>query len=568
MKKRVAVLILICATVASGLLAQTQLERGRELLNQGKTREAIAALRQVTETTPKERDAWLLLGEAYLKVSNLDSAKIAGQRAISLDEANRNGYLLVAKVELAQKDKRAAYNTLNAGLAEKKNDPLMLAMLGQLLLEIDSVDRAIIILTLAKEVEPNSSVVYEGLGDAYARHGVTPYAITQYERSLELDTTRAGVHYKLASLYYKERRYSDAAREYLRVIALDTTNENAHYETSRLYFAARQYANATRFLRLYLDRFPQSKNADEIRDMYMESLFSTRQYGDALSVAENIFKKDPRSIKTLRIIAVSQSRLKKHKEAIDSYGKLRALDTLKVDDLKNLGEAYSVLKKDSLVAATYEEVLRLDPSDGDAYADAGAAYMRLRDWDRASTMFRRRYLSDSSASSLSSYLNYALCKMQLNDPDSKVQAQHVDSARVALRYFISKRPDYAPAHLYLARTLVALESWEEARASYEEWLRQIRGEEAKANKRELAEAYKIIGVSYLLEKKYPPAIENLKKSVSYRDDDWQPHLWLGQSYQLTGENEEAIKEYQRVLKLDPKNKDAKTGLERLGIPVD
>jgi len=158
--------------------------------------------------------------------------------------------------------------------------------------------------------------------------------------------------------------------------------------------------------------------------------------------------------------------------------------------------------------------------------------------------------------------------MQLNDPDSKVQAQHVDSARVALRYFISKRPDYAPAHLYLARTLVALESWEEARASYEEWLRQIRGEEAKANKRELAEAYKIIGVSYLLEKKYPPAIENLKKSVSYRDDDWQPHLWLGQSYQLTGENEEAIKEYQRVLKLDPKNKDAKTGLERLGIPVD
>jgi len=567
MKKLVAVLILFCSTVATSLLAQTQLERGRELLNQGKTREAIAALRQVTETTPRETNAWLLLGEAYFKISNFDSAKIAGQRVISLDEANRNGYLLVARVELAQEDKRAAYNTLNAGLAEKKNDPLMLAMLGQLLLEADSVDRAIVVLTLAKEVDPNSSVVYEGLGDAYSRHGVTPYAITQYEKSLELDTTRARVHYKLASLYYKERRYNDAAREYLYVIALDTTNEDAHYEAGRLYFAARQYGNATRFLRLHLQRFPQSKSADEIRDMYMESLFNTRQYADALDAAENIFKKNPRSVKTLRIIAISQSKLKKHKEAIDSYGKLRSLDTLRVDDLKNLGEAYSALKKDSLVAMTYEELLRLDPLDGDAYADAGAAYMRLRDWNRASTMFRRRFLSDSSAASLSSYLNYALCKMQVSDPDSKIQAQHVDSARVALQYFISKRPDYAGAHLYLARTLVALELWQEARASYEEWLRQIRGEEAKY-KRELAEAYKIIGVSYLLEKKYPPAIENLKKSVNYRDDDWQPHLWLGQSYQLSGENEEAIKAYQRVLKLDPKNKDAKTGLERLGIPVD
>jgi tetratricopeptide (TPR) repeat protein len=37
---------------------------------------------------------------------------------------------------------------------------------------------------------------------------------------------------------------------------------------------------------------------------------------------------------------------------------------------------------------------------------------------------------------------------------------------------------------------------------------------------------------------------------------------------LTGEKEEAIKEYQKAMKLNPKNKDAKKGLELLGIPVD
>jgi predicted Zn-dependent protease len=171
MKKLVASVILSCVVFVSGLSAQTQLDNAKELLKQGKAKEAVVLLRQVLETAPKNMDAWQYLAQAYLKANQLDSAKIAGERMISLDEKNIEGYLLVSKIQEAQKDIKAAYGTLTTGLVEKKNNDRLLMALGGLLLRADSVDRAIVVLSQAKEVSPNSAVIYDGLGDAYNKQG-------------------------------------------------------------------------------------------------------------------------------------------------------------------------------------------------------------------------------------------------------------------------------------------------------------------------------------------------------------------------------------------------------------
>jgi cytochrome c-type biogenesis protein CcmH/NrfG len=51
--------------------------------------------------------------------------------------------------------------------------------------------------------------------------------------------------------------------------------------------------------------------------------------------------------------------------------------------------------------------------------------------------------------------------------------------------------------------------------------------------------------------------------LKYKEDDANSHVWLGQAYQNLQKKEDAIKNYKRALKLDPKNKDAKTGLDTL-----
>ncbi len=219
------------------------------------------------------------------------------------------------------------------------------------------------------------------------------------------------------------------------------------------------------------------------------------------------------------------------------------------------------LKQTQSAIAAYEEVLKLDPNQKEVYNKAAAALMNEQKWAQAASLFQRRFATDTTARALSAYLNYASCKIALKE---------YDSARVAYREFISKRADYPAAWFGLARALILMssDSLQQARKSYEEWLKLIPANEEGKYKKELAEAYKNIGIAFLVDKKYEQAITPLKKSLLYNDNDAETHLRLGQAYALTSNKEEAIKEYQRAMKLDPKNKDAKKGLEMLGIPVD
>jgi tetratricopeptide (TPR) repeat protein len=563
MKRIAAILILCCSVVPTVMFAQAGLDRGKDLLNQGKTNEGIAVLRQFVETNPKSVDAWMLLGEAYLKVSNLDSAKLAGEKVISLDETNVGGYLLAADVARRQKDLTGAYNALKSGLAEKKNDLRLLTQLGFVLLEADSVDQAIVALSRAKEVDPNSALIYQGLGEAYSRQGVTPFAITQYEKSVELDSTRADVHNSLAKLYYKEHRYNDAAREYKRVAALDTTNQAALLELARMYMSSRPklYVDAAEVLKIYVRRFP---NAEDVWPSYTEALYFTGQYSDAIKAAQRGLKNEPKNGDELRYLASSQARLKQYKESVASYTQLRSVESLKIGDLVELAEDYSALKNDTLTLKTYEEIVKIKPDIKAVYINMGTIYMSWQQWEPAAVMFQKAMALDSTHYSL--FVNYALCEMVLGRSDNA----HFDSARVALRYVTSKVPDYAPGHLYLAQSLisVSVDSLAEARKEYETWIKLIPANEESKYKRDLSEAYKNIGASYLKEKKYPQAIESLSKALKYKEDDWQTHLWIGQANQLSGDKDKAIEEYRRVLKLNPTNKDAKNMLIALGIAVD
>ena len=563
MKRIAAFLILCCFMIPTAMFAQAALDRGKDLLAQGKTREGIAVLRQFVETNPKSADAWLLLGEAYLKVSSLDSAKLAGEKVISLDEKNAKAYLLVARVARSQNDVSGAYNALNSGLAEKKNDLNLLTELGFVLLQADSVDQAIVAFSRAKEADPNSALVYQGLGEAYSRQGVTPFAITQYEKSIELDSTRADVHNSLAKLFYKERRYNDAAREYKRVAALDTTNQAALLELARMYMSSRPrlYTDAAQVLKLYVQRFP---NAEDVWPTYTEALYFTGQYPEAIKAAQRALKLDPKNPDALRYLASAQSRLKQYKEGVASYTRLRAVEPLKLGDLVELAENYSALKNDTLTLRTYEEIVKIKPDLKAVYINMGMIYMKWQDWEPASVMFQKTVMLDSTH--YSAFVNYGLCELVLGRSDKA----HFDSARVAFRYVTSKLPDYAPGHLYLAQSLLSqsVDSLGEARKEYETWIRLLTPDEQSQHKRDLSEAYKNIGASYLKEKKYPQAIENLNKALKYREDDWQTHLWIGQANQLSGDKDKAIEEYKRVLKLNPTNKDAKNMLISLGIAVD
>jgi tetratricopeptide (TPR) repeat protein len=558
--KNFGAVVILCAVFMSGLMAQIKIDRAKDFLNQGKAKEALALLREIIAAPEKNSEAWRLYGQAFFDLSVPDSAKIAGQKAISIDEKNVKAYILVATVEEGQKDLKAALSTLNSGLVEKKNDWELLTAKGFMLLRADSVDRSIVELTKAKEANPTAAIIYNGLGDAYNKQGVPMFAITQYEKSAELDSMNADVYNKLGKLYYKERRYNDAAKAYARVVVLDPSNKIVLLDLAKMYMATKpkQYENAAKYCKLYIDRFPKS---DEAWGMYSEALFYLRKYPEALDAAQHVLKIDPKSGKAWRYQAIAQFELKKYSESVESFTKLQQVDTMKVDDFLRLGDANAELKQNPAALDAYESALKLDPNQKDVFNKTGILYMGESKFDKAAAMFQRRFMTDSSARALGAYMNYGNCKVALHE---------YDSARVAYRTVISKRPDYPTAWLNLARALIWLstDSLQASRKAYEEWLKLIPPADEAKNKSQLAEAYKNIGVAFLVDKKYQECIAPLTKSLKYKDDDPETHLRLGQAHAMLQNKDEAIAEFKKVMKLDPKNKEAKKGLELQGIPVD
>lgn len=565
MKRTFLVVLIVLVAVPTIVLGQSQLDRAKQLLNQKQTAEAISACQSYLQSNQRDENGWLVLAKAYQQAGNLDSAEIAGKKTIDLDDELLDGYTVLAQVQLARKNWRQAYETIQAGLktipkGQPKYAPLVL-QLGWCLLAADSVDQALVAGSLARELDPNSAPAYEIIGLAYFRQGVTPMAVSSFEKSLEIDSLQPDVLLELANTYEKDRQYTEAARVYLRLLNLQPDNDPARLRLAELFFKARQFAKCAAVLREY---FKTHKNPPKDKElMFLEALFRSRQFTEAASIATRLLAADPNSPIALRAVAYGFLVEKKYQRTVDTYKKLASVDTLEYDDFLRLGQALKQLKKDSEALEAFEGALKLDSTQAFLYAEIAAILMNQEKWESAARYFMKRYQLDTA--SIASLINYALCKMQL---------EQYGQASEALQKAIVQNPKYVPSYYYLGLCYFSMKDNESARGEFEKTIKIADTAEAKY-RFELAGANRMIGIVIMIEKRpadespqkaqkrWEDAIVWLKRSLRLKEDVAQTHVLLGQCYQNLNKRDEAIKEYKRAKQLDPKNKDAIKGLEAL-----
>ena len=569
MKRILSIATVIIITATTTVIGQP-LDKAKDLMKQKKYGEAIAACQAYLQSSPRDEDGWLILAKAYQQTQNLDSAEIAAKKAVQLDDEMMEGYTTLGQIQLAKKNTKDAYATAKAGLKMTKRKeskyPPLLVVLGQSLIALDSADAALVASSEAKELDPQNMTAYEVMGDAYFKQKVTPMAISNYEKSLEIDSLQSRVLYKLANTYKSERQYTKAAEVYIRILALDPNNEAARLELAGLFFRAHQYANCARILKEY---FKNQKNPPkDIRSIYLEALYKSKQYKDAFDVANEYLKVEPNSALAYRAIAYENQIEKKYAQSVEAYKKIATLDTMEFDDYRWLGNAYKQMKKDTLAAATWEEALK-DTTQTIAVrsyflGEVGSIWMNLKRYERAAEYFQKRVQLDTTA--VGALINYAQCMIQLEE---------FDKASTALKKAIAQNPKYLPAYTNLGFCYFQMKDFDAGRKEYETAIRVIDTAESKY-KWELSEANRAIGLAIMLEKKtteeasqkkWENAIAYLKKSLKYKEDVSQTHVLLGQCYQnlnqMVNKKDDAIKEYKRTLQLDPKNEAAKKGLKDL-----
>jgi len=414
----------------------------------------------------------------------------------------------------------------------------------------DSTDQAIRIFTEVINQDSTNKNAYIGLGDAYDKMDVAVLALSNYKHAEKLDSLDIPLKFKIANELYKQQEYTAAANVYLKVISIDSTNAEAFFKVGELLYYAHKYPNAAYYLTKYIGLNKKNKKAFFFA---ANAFYVMNNFPNSVKMAEEGLQYFPDEIDLKKLAALSLAYDKKYDESLNYFNQVP--DSLfSAKDFARVGMIFQNGQQDSLGIIFMQKALKKDSTLTYLYENVANMYLTEGHYQQALPYYSKKIALDS-AHAISAYVNEALCYIPLKD---------YNNARISLTDAIKLKSDYSFALLWLARTYRYMDSSDAAVNTYKNLIQVVQADTGQANKKLLGEAYSTIGVTYLVQKKYPPAIEPLKEAISYEPDNSQYHLWLAQAYALTKRTKEAVKEYKIVLKLDPKNADAQKGLKILG----
>ncbi len=319
----------------------------------------------------------------------------------------------------------------------------------------------------------------------------------------------------------------------------------------------------------------------------------------ALSAAQHVkdlAPSDPASFIFLGNVFVAQGSLSK---AAEAYAQALKLDPDNLRALENLGNYYALLDPDKALSY-YQRYLELDSRDADIYFQMALVYQKRGNLAKAQELYKQSLELDpdqlathmaiadlyeqskSTAAAIQEYKDSA--ELQPNNPIIFMKLGSLyfrdgqwDEARETFKTVELLSPQEPSVHYWLARIAEEKKDWKEASAQAEKAYtlsqdpqflplaayyltldRQVENavkylEKAKETDPNSANILLFLGMDYLDLNKPEKAHENLAKGVSLYPKDEQLRFQLALSEDRMGHFDEAAKNFQVILTINPKN---------------
>ncbi|MGB6031971.1 MAG: tetratricopeptide repeat protein [Bacteroidota bacterium] len=598
--------LLFLMVLGQAAFGQDHAAKGKAALTSGDTALAVSSFEDAVRANQDADEAHYFLGAIALKQGRVEDAVKHLGISVELEDENVAALKSLGDAYMEKDDVQNALKWYGRAVELDEKNPEILTAHGFALLKSGAVDRAIQQFVLAKDYNPSDPRTYVGLGDAYLEQKVVVLAAQNYSKAIELKPNDLETRFQLARVYEQNRQYTEAVREYDGAIAVDSTFAGAYFSKGKILVRAKRYARAVPPLKKYVMLEPEVLEGQEL---LTKAYFGAESFTDAAAAAERTLEMDSSNVDVWRIYAQSQVETRNYGEALVGFASLQRLDAFASEDQAGYGTALYRLGREDEALRSLLMAVEIDSAACDPYFTLGSIYMKKGMYDSAAAMFERRIECDSR--SLSSYLNGAASYMQVKE---------YGRAKILLVKALELKPDWLLGRLWLGRYYSYVDSLDEARALYDSVLVQI-GSDTQKYRKEAGEAHYMIASYYfqkelygqcatscrsaydlqydnaglqlmwgqsmlqLLNPKEPreqnrakvsTAVDHFQNAVRMNPADPAAHLWLAQGYVLMreeGEDEKnrelkgkACEEYRKVLKIDPRNKDAKKGMELIGCP--
>ena len=283
------------------------------------------------------------LGAALFEAGLLQEAETELSAAVSLNPADTDSVVRLARVYLARKDLPAAGRTLEASVA-RGNDPApVYALLADVYEQSGHVENAIPAMRLAIERDPQSERLRFEYAVLLTNTNAPAAAVIRLEEALKQFSSSSRLWFALGFANFKLDKNDEAERALRKAIELDP-----------------KFAAAFAYLGLIRAR--------------------TGAYDEAISLYESALQADSRLAVVHHLIADAMlKQMNADARVIETHLKQTVeMDPTFTPARLSLGKLYMRAQRWTEAAAEFEQVVKLDPNVPDGYYQLGLAYGRLK----------------------------------------------------------------------------------------------------------------------------------------------------------------------------------------------
>jgi predicted O-linked N-acetylglucosamine transferase (SPINDLY family) len=204
------------------------LNKGNQLLGDGKLKDAISNYRQAIAIRPDNVSAHINLAYALVDDGSPEEARSHLELAIRLDSMNADACYMLGKLSRHDGETGRAIALIEKAIALNLDYEYAYSELFELYMEKGDISSAIKIIEQGICKHPNIAHFYSCLGDAWATKSELDKALAAYQRALVWNPKSYQGHNGLGIIYLEQRNWSLAAKHFQKAIAIDATQVDAY----------------------------------------------------------------------------------------------------------------------------------------------------------------------------------------------------------------------------------------------------------------------------------------------------------------------------------------------------
>ena len=304
----------------------------------GETKKAVDSIEDLDRNYPRSPVIKYALARLYVRMNNLSQAIAAVDQAVDLSPRFLDAILLQAELHLKKGDAQSVVDSLSAVVKQSPGLPRAELMLAEAYRAVGRLDDAIAIVREQIKKSPQNAASYFLLGVILQQQNKATEAREALEKAAQLAPDNPSSLQQLVDLDIASKNYSTSHRRVDEVLQKQPNSAVGYYLRGKLYLAEEKFDLAQTAVLKAIDLDP---NLSSAYDLLALTFLHANNQSAALGQMNAVLAKKPDNLPALLVTAMIYSEMKEFNKARDAYEKVVAASSTHVLALNNLAYIYA-----------------------------------------------------------------------------------------------------------------------------------------------------------------------------------------------------------------------------------